>query len=126
MFSFNISKVFLLLFVLYFLKYVFFLSNRHWKCQEFLVQNVRIISGMSGICDLRLDGNPEIIHDFNPQIREIPRLVYWNSKLSSCSFFSTAYCRYKFFRQGGIIYVEQVFLSVISYELSTCRIVSKV
>ena len=30
------------------------LSNRHSKCQEFLVQNVRVTSGISGICDLKV------------------------------------------------------------------------
>ena len=47
-----------LVFGLCFLKFVFSLSNRQWKCQEFLVQNAGIMWGMSGICDLRLDWQP--------------------------------------------------------------------
>ena len=30
-------------------------SNRHLECRQFLVKNVRIISGMSGIYDLTLE-----------------------------------------------------------------------
>ena len=55
---FNILKLFLLLFVLYFLRSIISLSNQYWNCLEFLAQNVRIISGMSGICDLRLEWQP--------------------------------------------------------------------
>ena len=51
-------KVFLLLFVLCFLKFVLSHSNCHWKCQKFLVQNVRIMSGMSGTWDFRWQWQP--------------------------------------------------------------------
>ena len=53
--SFSILKIFLFLFVLYFLKFILFLYNRHRKLHEFLVKNVKIISEMSAICDLRLE-----------------------------------------------------------------------
>ena len=58
MFCFNISKVLLLLFVLCVLKSVLTLSNLHWKYQEFLVESVRIMSGMSGIHDRNLEWQP--------------------------------------------------------------------
>ena len=44
-----------MLYVLYFVKSVFGLSNWHWKCQEFLVHDVRIMSGMWGISDLKFE-----------------------------------------------------------------------
>lgn len=57
MFYFSILKVLLLLLVFCCLKSVLF-PNRNWKCQEFLVQNVRIKSEMSGICDHILEWQP--------------------------------------------------------------------
>ena len=51
----HFRDIYWLLFVSCFLKSVHSLSNRHWKFPEFIVQNVRILTGMSGIFDLRLD-----------------------------------------------------------------------
>lgn len=64
MFCFNISKVLLLLFVLCVLKSVLTLSNLHWKYQEFLVESVRIMSGMSGIHDRNLEWQPWLRYPF--------------------------------------------------------------
>ena len=56
--SFNNLELFWLLFVLCFLKSSLSLPTERGKCQEFLVQNVRLMLGMSGICDFRLEWQP--------------------------------------------------------------------
>ena len=68
MFCFNISsKLLLVLFVLCVLKSVVSLSNLHWKYQEFLVETVRIMSGMSGIRGRNLDWQPRLRYPFRAE-----------------------------------------------------------